>query len=384
MNDQIEKGNIKPINNNIIYKSIIEELLKCDICNNLFDITIRKPLMSKCGHTFCKQCLIRNNNKICPLETTKKLKIKYELCIPNLKIESIVKKLININPLTQTSINQKQILHIKPEIKKNSNSKNSKKKVSNNINEINSCFKIKNINNNINNNNNNYNNNNNINININKINLYNHNENAKKNTENNNIIKNISSEINDNLNSPQIEEEIILNDDKFLFEDDNILINDTIETIPMNEEKSFENKSFKEDINELLLKNMLANHMTTNEEPNEELNLSSSNNLKKLNLVNNTNTDSLNTNTEKEINDIALQNQKMPNNFLNQPKFSLTQTNTNNNNQNQNLSGSNEATSSLNSNTNTLNNIKENVINEGKKNNETHQIITVYDKIKSE
>ena len=54
-------------------------------------------------------------------------------------------------------------------------------------------------------------------------------------------------DLNDNLNTPQIEDEINMNN-KLLFEDEKIkgvMINETIDTIPLYDEKSFENVSFK-------------------------------------------------------------------------------------------------------------------------------------------
>lgn len=66
-------------------------------------------------------------------------------------------------------------------------------------------------------------------------------------------------EINDNLNTPQIEDEINMIN-KLPFEDEKIkgvMINETIDTIPLYDEKSFENVSFKEDVNELFEKKIL-------------------------------------------------------------------------------------------------------------------------------
>ena len=92
-------------------------------------------------------------------------------------------------------------------------------------------------------------------------------------------------EINDNLNTPQIEEEMNVNN-KLLFEDEKIkgvMINETIDTIPLYDEKSFENVSFKEDVNELFeKKNMMTNKKPFQPESNKkELNknkLSNNNN----------------------------------------------------------------------------------------------------------
>ena len=76
-------------------------------------------------------------------------------------------------------------------------------------------------------------------------------------------------------------------DDKFLFEEENFkkgMINETIDTIPMNEEKSVGDTSFGGEINELLLKSMQPKNSSINEDTfTEEFN----NSLKKLNLMGN-------------------------------------------------------------------------------------------------
>lgn len=46
----------------------MEEILKCKICKSHFDIDQRSPLVIKCGHTFCKQCILnKNEDTCCPL-----------------------------------------------------------------------------------------------------------------------------------------------------------------------------------------------------------------------------------------------------------------------------------------------------------------------------
>ena len=113
MNDHHEKTHIKTNSNtdstgfsfNMIDKSIIEDLIKCDICNIIFDSNTHAPLMLKCGHTFCKRCISyksnnpeKNINKMCPLDKKKNM-MSLESAILNLKLESIVKKLTNYNIL---------------------------------------------------------------------------------------------------------------------------------------------------------------------------------------------------------------------------------------------------------------------------------------------
>ena len=73
MNEHHEKTHIKTNSNtdttgfsfntfNMIDKSIIEDLIKCDICNIIFDTASHAPLMIKCGHSFCKRCISYKNN----------------------------------------------------------------------------------------------------------------------------------------------------------------------------------------------------------------------------------------------------------------------------------------------------------------------------------
>ena len=94
-----------------------------------------------------------------------------------------------------------------------------------------------------------------------KFNQINSNENLSNKKNNGEYGYKKYEEINDNLNTPQIEDEINTNN-KLLFEDEKIkgVINETIDTIPLYDEKSFENVSFKEDVNELFeKKNIIAN-----------------------------------------------------------------------------------------------------------------------------
>ena len=87
MNEHHEKTHIKTNSNtdstgftsfNYIDRTTIEDLIKCDNCNIIFDLSTHSPLMLKCGHTFCKRCITyktnnpeKNINKICPLDQKK-------------------------------------------------------------------------------------------------------------------------------------------------------------------------------------------------------------------------------------------------------------------------------------------------------------------------
>ena len=137
----------------------------------------------------------------------------------------------------------------------------------------------------------------------------------------------MSSEINDNLNSPQIEEEINLPNDKFHLEDEKFnkgINNVTIDTIPIYEEKSLGDASFRGDINELLFKNTITKKKSITDETITEFNSSSSKNIKKLNLLGNQ--DSLtNINIDNNKYGLMLQTQQITQPFMKPPfNFSLT------------------------------------------------------------
>ena len=98
----------------------IEDFLKCDICKNYFDLNSHRPLIIKCGHTFCKHCILSNkgeeNNNSCPIDKQEYV-LSIESCINNLKLEDIVKNVFNLEE--QKTISQKQIIYVKPDIKRN-------------------------------------------------------------------------------------------------------------------------------------------------------------------------------------------------------------------------------------------------------------------------
>ena len=255
-----EKLNIKEINinSNYIEKSFLAELLKCEICNSIFDLNIHIPMVGKCGHTFCKKCITEKHfNKKhsdqydeCPLDNMKNI-FNIESFVINLRVELLIKKIfnqpnINISPIQTTpqNMNQKQIVY-KKKTKTNNNSKNM------NNNDMNLNFQSPNINN--------------------KNGEYGYRKldmNSGSNKKNNYI--------NDNLSSPQIEEEMnVNNDNKILFEDEKVngvIINETIDTIPIFDEKSIGNVSFKEDVNELFSKNSVLNRKMLNENIKNDLN----------------------------------------------------------------------------------------------------------------
>ena len=298
MNEHHEKTHIKTNSNtdstgfsfntfNMIDKSIIEDLIKCDICNIIFDTASHAPLMIKCGHSFCKRCISyknnnpeKNINKICPL-CKKKNVMTLDSAIPNLKLEFIIKKLTTLNIFH----NKKHMVYSKPAKKSISPIKsNNTNNVMNNyyINNAHNNVNI-NINNNIKSNDNNINNVNiinkgkepniqtniikskiNINTNVNKKNQSNKSNNINLvNTIKNKIsslsnvanlnINNINNDVNkpnplnkipsngqmitissgidglnDNLNTPKLEEEMNIEEENFK----KGMNNETIDTIP--------------------------------------------------------------------------------------------------------------------------------------------------------
>ena len=287
-------------------KSIIKklkEILKCDICHNLFDFNYHIPLITLSGETFCKQCLSDNksllnkyNKTINNLEEQSSA-FKF---IENLKLKIILKDVVNLYDKAQ---NEKIIFFSKQLTERNNIQRfghylltynnsitglredSPKEFIYNNSNKnINRLKSLNNIKNNLENNSNNSNNKN-----INKI-------DKKEKEKNNNLIekkqnnyKILSKEINlknstnkidtykinlktlninnlnnsdidDNLNDIEFNDEIDyqFNNNQFFEEKNNNMkdIDDeSIETIPINEEKSTVNMSFKKEFNEFWLKN---------------------------------------------------------------------------------------------------------------------------------
>ena len=276
----------------------LKEILKCDICHCLFDFKDHIPLITKTGETFCKQCL--SDDQI-NLKVENKLKVNIHnenlfinRFIENLKIKLIIKEILN---LYDNKISEKFIVFPKHSnegnnsnnlrsghylLTYNNSSKILEEKISMNVynkNDSKKNFYINNINNEINkiinlNNNINYKNekiiNNKNNGKDKKENHYkiNSQEIGIKNILNNNLInKNLNtnnlniSDMDENMNTLPLNDEININLDKErnLFEekennDIRKISDDSIETIPINEEKSTANISFKKEFNDFFLK----------------------------------------------------------------------------------------------------------------------------------
>ena len=287
----------------------LKDILKCDLCKNLFDYNNHIPLITKTGETYCKQCFLSNskNINIKSKSNTDNLdkKIGQNNFVENLKIKLIIKEILNIYDKT---ISEKYIVFSKQMTERNNNNpryghylltynnsttgikdnssndyvyNNSNKKINNQKKSF--LNNIKNVNNqkkNINNNKsidknekteNNKNNDNNSAIeakNSSKIiskeialktTTNNKNINNNKNNEknNNNINVNIS-DFDDNLNTLVFSDEMKINDNFLEANENNNMKNiddDSIETIPINDEKSTVNMSFKNEFNEFLVKN---------------------------------------------------------------------------------------------------------------------------------
>ena len=131
----------------------IEDIMKCEICNAKYDYNIHKPMVIKCGHSFCKYCLfnsidknLNNNNDFrtkkifkCPIDGVQhffNLDKNYNINEPgiyqNLKLEIILKEILNI---AEPTIKEKYIVYSKPDMKRNKSPENSAKNTINNNSE---------------------------------------------------------------------------------------------------------------------------------------------------------------------------------------------------------------------------------------------------------
>ena len=112
-------------NNNMINKTHLQEILKCDLCNQYYDSEIHIPMVAKCGHTFCKNCLQQKRHKEnyslnCPIDNISNA-LNFETSIRNIKIEDILIKILNCE------INQK--VYTKPDIRRKSVKEKNNKNV---------------------------------------------------------------------------------------------------------------------------------------------------------------------------------------------------------------------------------------------------------------
>ena len=260
-----------------IDKSLLEDQLKCPICNSLYDSNSHIPFVISCGHTFCKQCIFNYPNNNCPLDNNSNA---FKMHIRNIQLEIIIDKInSNNNNNNNKDIQNRKMIYIKPDIKRNKNSNNFRddENIIINLNKIEKdCInKIRGRSINQRSRSNKFNlfsPENNTKINYNKKSP---NDNFRS-TNLNNLVSNNKIEDNDiliyskndklisfkynNKNNDSFDKEKKLNEIEdnydFKLEDekiDDMIISETIGTIPINEEKSFTNLSIREDFNDLLL-----------------------------------------------------------------------------------------------------------------------------------
>jgi hypothetical protein len=255
--------------NNKIDRLLLEEQMKCPMCNTIYDSNQHIPFVIGCGHSFCKQCILNNSNSKCPLDNNINA---FKMHIRNIQLETIINKVLNDN---NKDIQNKKLVYVKPDLKRNKNSENNIININSNNTDFSSKIRGKSINQNIrsgtykisspeNNGKINYNKKspsdyfrssaaNNLvkrnRIDDNDILVYS----KKDNLINYNLIdnnkKNNSFENDKNLIDIEDNYDFKLEDEKI----DDMIINETIGTIPFNEEKSFTNLSIREDFNDLLL-----------------------------------------------------------------------------------------------------------------------------------
>jgi hypothetical protein len=77
----------------------MEEILKCKICKNAYNNEERSAYIIKCGHTFCRICIIsKYDDTQCPLCGIT-ISFRIEICIQNKIIEEINNLIYNLGIL---------------------------------------------------------------------------------------------------------------------------------------------------------------------------------------------------------------------------------------------------------------------------------------------
>ena len=291
-------------NNLLSILNSIKELLKCEICKNYYDLYVHSPFIAKCGHTFCKQCLVNKSNSSSK-KATKQSKcpkdgllnaLTDELCFQNILIKLIIKEIqnfklikddsfsssqnknkVNENNITFGLIRNKKSKTIRKTEPKINNKlglddvNDFKKRISetkkNKLSIVNLLNKNK-ANENINNNNWNSNEHDHI-INLNSINV--NNEERSPNKKDNKINDN---ENNECLNTPNLNtcsnnenDDIQLLDEKCDFGLDSL--NKSNDNIPLIEDKSIVNISFKNEFSNVIKSNEIAENYNYKNETNE-------------------------------------------------------------------------------------------------------------------
>jgi hypothetical protein len=73
----------------------MNEILKCKICKYSYNLEVREPIVIKCGHTFCKCCIVnKSNDNTCPLCGIN-VNFKLENCAINSFAEEVLRFLEN-------------------------------------------------------------------------------------------------------------------------------------------------------------------------------------------------------------------------------------------------------------------------------------------------
>lgn len=295
-------------NNLLTILNSIKELLKCEICKNYYDLYVHSPFIAKCGHTFCKQCLVYKSNSNskkakkenkCPKDGLLNA-LTDELCFQNILIKLIIKEVQNFNSIkdslfsssqnknkvnennitfgliknkksktirkTEQKVNKKLELDDVNDFKKRiSESKKSKLSIlnlTNNKSDKNKTNEDKN--------NNKFNSNDHI-FNLNSIDVKNEERSPNKKDVN------INDENNECLNTPNLNtcsnnenDDIQLLDEKCDFGMD--ALNKSNDNIPLNEDKSIVNISFKNEFSNVIKSNELTEKENENDNYKNETN----------------------------------------------------------------------------------------------------------------
>ena len=303
-----KKTSERRFNKLFFFINTIKDLLKCEICKNYYDLFTHSPFIIKSGQTFCKDCIINNSNFI----SNKDIEQYY---IPNSLINLIIKEFHKFNS-ENYSLNledKKTKSYKKFDMKngifnfdeplniniKNSESKERKLSLLNIINSNNKYDMNKTKLNYKNKNNINFNSNNNI-INLNSINVNIETIESKKDDKiNENKINLFKFNNIENIDDNDIDNEIKL-DEKCDFGFD--MISESIDTIPLFEDKSMTNMSFKKECDEILNKNNEANQKSSEKNKIKKMD----NNDNKNNLLNIQNNIHSNENKEQILDNINI------------------------------------------------------------------------------
>ena len=89
----------------------MSELTECPICSERYNRTVKMPKILSCGHTFCKECLVKSLNYsqdlLCSICRQKQNIMKPEQLITNRTIYDLLYNTTNVENLNKsmTSLN---------------------------------------------------------------------------------------------------------------------------------------------------------------------------------------------------------------------------------------------------------------------------------------